>query len=243
MINFISSNFNDIESITVRYNDGETETINTTHPPTRQRQHNTRRVGQTTPTFPPYQPSIPITRSMVNNNSQIDTLLAILKFESHINISYVRGTSIQHIVDMITMSRKHINLLKSMNAIFNYQLRKNCKHASENLYHSRCQVCPGVIHLLNLYPEQSNDWICIFNELEQELSYPVRHITTVLKQEQFQNWMVQQRIARLTDLVSIDKTPISNSIRVGKFLHKIFMNTASNTLSVFSGSYSETFTN
>lgn len=106
------------------------------------------RSSYTLPIIPIHTTNIPVTRSTTANQNRLDRILQLIHFEQQVDMSFFDGDSLSHISNMISLSRTYINMLASINALFNYQLRRQCQHSLDNTYHNRCEVCSGIIYLL-----------------------------------------------------------------------------------------------
>lgn len=229
LLHHLSANYSTIQSVIVLYTDGEEETLQLNRsPPTYSAStsnNHGNRSSYTLPRFPIHATNIPVTRSTTVNQNRLNNILQLIHFEQQVDMSFVYGESLSHISNMISLSRTYINMLASINAFFNYQLRRQCQHSLDNTYHNRCEVCSGVIHLLNTYPETAMFIVEVFTTLEQELNYPPRHISTTYSLRNLEVWMRRKNIIQLKDLIAVDKTYISNSIRTGKFLLSVYERT------------------
>lgn len=222
LIEYISINYNSIATISLSFSDGETEELSLIHSQIRSRERESVRgtTHTSVPQYPTYRTQPPLTRSTSIMQETVNKLLRLIKIESTSNSRITMGNDINHVVSMIALSRQQIFSLESMNNMFNYMLRQKCKHSLNNTYHPHCQVCSSFIYLLNLYPDSQYYWRNIIASLEDEFGYPTRVI--VHNEQNYEHWKLSKGINSISVVTNVDKTDISNSIRVGQFIHALY---------------------
>lgn len=224
LLEYITNDYDQIDSISINFLDGERESISLIHTQLNSRS-NIHSHNDVHPLYPSYNPQPPITRSTTTIQNNLTKLLRLATIHRQSESRFIATTDIQHIISMISVSRKQILLLESVNNMYNYLLRKKCTHARNNSIHSRCEVCTGAIAIFNNYPDITQFWREVYSLLEEELNYPHRTIT--YHTHLFNQWCNDNGVDNIGNLATIDKTNISNSIRAGHLIYELFHTTGS----------------